>query len=49
MNLTVDRPRVEIISIIAKLLEDKSLEEGEENECIPIEEFVEKGTAHFLP
>ena len=28
MNLTVDRPRVEIIPIIAKLLEDKALEEG---------------------
>ena len=32
MNLTVDKPRVEIIPIIAKLLEDKALEEGEEYE-----------------
>ena len=32
MNLTVDRPMVEIILIIAKLLEDKALEEGEEYE-----------------
>ena len=47
MNLTVDRPRVEIIPIIAKLLEDKALEEGEEYEFIPIEEFVEKGAVHF--
>ena len=28
MNLTVDRPRVEIIHIIAKVLEYKTLEEG---------------------
>ena len=47
MNLTVDRPRVEIIPIIAKLLEDKALEEGEEYEFIPIEEFEAKGSAHF--
>ena len=47
MNLTVDRPTVEIISIITKLLEDKALEEGEEYEFIPIEEFVAKGSAHF--
>ena len=37
MNLTLDRPRREIISIIAKLLEDKALEDGEEYEYIPIE------------
>ena len=29
MNLTIDRPRMEIIPIIAKLLEDKAFEEGE--------------------
>ena len=28
MNLTLDRPKMEIIPIIAKLLEDKALEEG---------------------
>ena len=47
MNLTVDRPRVEIIPIIANLLEDKALEEGEEYEVIPIKEFVAKGTAQL--
>ena len=47
MNLTVDRPRVEIMPFIAKLLEDKALEEGEEYEFIPIEEFEAKGSAHF--
>ena len=47
MHLTVDTPRVEIIPIIAKLLQDKALEEGKEYEFIPIEEFEAKGTAHF--
>ena len=47
MSLTVDRPGVEIIPIIAKLLEDKALEEGEEYEFILVEEFVAKGSAHF--
>ena len=47
MNLTIDRPRVEIIPIIARLLGDNALEEGEEYEFIPIEEFVAKGSAHF--
>ena len=37
MNLTLDRPRGEIIPIIAKLLEDKALEDGEEFEYIPME------------
>ena len=37
MNLTLDRPREEIIPIIAKLLEDKALEDGEEYEYIPME------------
>ena len=37
MHLTLDRPKREIISIIAKLLEDKPLEDGEEYEYIPIE------------
>ena len=36
MHLTLDRPRREIISIIAKPLEDKALEDGEEYENIPI-------------
>ena len=39
---------MEIIPIIAKLLEDKALEEGEEYEFIPIEEFEAKGSAHFF-
>ena len=47
MNLTVDRPRVEIIPIIAKLLGDRALEEGEEYEFIPIELLEPKGTAQF--
>ena len=47
INLTVDRPRLEIIPIIAKLLEDKALEEGEEYEIILIEKFEAKGSAHF--
>ena len=47
MNVTVTRPRIEIIPIIAQLLGYKALEEGEEYESIPIEEFVEKGTAQF--
>ena len=37
MNLTLDRPREEIFPIIAKLLEDKALEDGEEYEYIPME------------
>ena len=37
IHLTLDRPKKEIISIVAKLLEDKALEEGEEFEYIPIE------------
>ena len=49
MNLTIDRPRVEVIPIVVKLLEDKALEEGEEYEFIPIEELVAKGSAQFLP
>ena len=47
MNLTIDRPRVEIIPIIVKLLEDKASEEEEEYEFIPIEELVAKGSAQF--
>ena len=47
MNLAVDRSRGEIIPIIAKLLEDKALQEGEEYEFIPIEEFEAKKTACF--
>ena len=47
MNLTVDRFRVEIIPIIAKLLEDKALEEGQEYEFIPMEELEVKVLAHF--
>ena len=37
MHLTMDRPKKEIISIVAKLLEDKALEEEEEFKYIPIE------------
>ena len=37
MNLTLDRQRMEVIPIIAKPLEDKALEEGEEFEYIPME------------
>ena len=37
MHLTLDRPKKEIISIIAKLLEEQPLEGGEEYEYIPIE------------
>ena len=37
MHLTLDRPKKEIISIIAKLLEEQPLEDGEEYEYIPIE------------
>ena len=37
MNLTLDRPRGEVIPIISKLLVDKGLEEGEEKEYIPLE------------
>ena len=47
MNLTIDRPRVEVIPIIVKLLEDKALEEGKEYEYIPIKELVAKGSAQF--
>ena len=44
MNLTLDRPMMEVIPIIAKLLEDKALEEGEEYEYIPMEA---EGSPHF--
>ena len=37
MHLTLDRPKKEIIAIVAKLLEDKPLEEEVEFEYIPIE------------
>ena len=37
MHLTLDRPKKDIISIIAKLLEEQILEDGEEYEYIPIE------------
>ena len=47
MNLTIDRPRVEVIPIIVKLLDDKALEEGEEYEFFPIEELVAKESAQF--
>ena len=35
--MTLDRPRREVIPIIAKLLEVKALEDGEEYEYIPVE------------
>ena len=44
MNLTLDRPRGEIIPIIANLLEDKALEDGDEYEYIPMET---EGSPHF--
>ena len=47
MNLTVDRNKVEITPIIAKFLEDKTLEEGEEYECIPIEVLEPSESAQF--
>ena len=47
MNLTTDRPRMEVIPIIVKLLEDKALREGEEYQYIPIEELVAKWSAQF--
>ena len=47
MNLTIDRPKVEVIPIIVKLLEDKALDKGEEYEFIPIEELEAKGSAQF--
>ena len=47
MNLTVDKPRMDIIPVMAKLMEDKALEEGEEYELIPTEESEAKGTAHI--
>ena len=37
LNLTLDRPWREVIPIIAKLLEDKALEDGKEYEYIPME------------
>ena len=37
MHYSLDRPRKEIISIIAKLLEDQPLEDGEDYKYIPIE------------
>ena len=46
MNLTLDRPKMEVIPIIAKALEDKTLEEGEEYQYIPIEA---EGHHIFLP
>ena len=49
INLTVDRPRVEITPIIAKLLEDKALKEGEEYEFIPIEVLELWESAQFSP
>ena len=44
MNLTLDRIRMEVIPIIAKLLEDKALEEEEEYEYTPMEA---EGSPHF--
>ena len=45
MNLTLDRPMREVIPIIAKLLEDKALEDGEEYEYIP---WKQRGLHYFL-
>ena len=45
MHLTLDRPKMEIISIIAKNLEEQPLEDWEEYEYIPIEP---EGLSPFL-
>ena len=42
MLLLVRQPHASIYSIVSKLLEDKALEEGEENEYIPIEPVEQK-------
>ena len=47
MHLTLDRSKKEIISIAAKLLENKALEEGEDFEYIPIE--AEGAPQFFTP
>ena len=44
MNLILDRSKMEVIPIIAKLPEDKALEEGEGYEYIPVEA---EGSPHF--
>ena len=44
MSLTLDRPNMEVIPIVVKLLEDKALEQGEEYEYIPIKA---EGSQHF--
>ena len=43
MLLSVRQPHASIYNIINKLLEDKTLEEGEEYEFIPIEPEEKKG------
>ena len=43
MLLSVRQPRTSIYNIVNKLLEDKTLEEGEEYELIPIEPEEKNG------
>ena len=49
MHFTLDSPRKDIISIVAKLLEGKALEEGEEFEYIPIEVEGAEGPQFSTP
>ena len=44
MSLSVRQPCASIYNIVHKLLENKTLEEGEEYEFIPIEPEEKKGT-----
>ena len=50
MDLKLRIPRVEMVLIIEKLLDDKALEEGEEYEYIPIESSKNvEPVLHFTP
>ena len=49
MHFTLDKPRKEIISIVATLLEGKALQEGEEFEYIPIEVEGTEGPQFSTP
>ena len=43
MQLAIRKPHLSILPIVSKLLEDKTLEEGEEYEYIPIEPLEPNG------
>ena len=43
MQLAIRKPRLSILPIVLRLLEDKALEEGEEYDYIPIEPLEPKG------